>query len=63
LLSIQLASQQRGVFRVGIDGQVCQQPVEEGLARKPKDRTVRSIEAVNEADGGFDILVILLRPL
>jgi hypothetical protein len=38
-----------GGRRQGIDGQVCQQPVEEGLAWKPKDRTVRSIEAVDEA--------------
>jgi hypothetical protein len=32
----------RGRFRVGIDGQVGQQLVEEGLARKPKPQPVSS---------------------
>jgi len=66
-------SSQRDRFPAGIDGQVGQQLVEEGLATSPKGSLDRANEAVKPTrgssgfavalDGGLNTVAIFLRPL
>lgn len=48
LFAVELACQQRGVFRVGIHRQVCQEFVEEGFPAKTPFRCECAIDAVNQ---------------